>query len=122
MQANPSGTWYLSKTGDPAREAAARDFIDFMAGPAYAEYLNATKQYPTLDGVPVPGDVAPALQQAHDAEQKYGSIGTWLDYIGVDASPLSDVVAGTMSPEDAAKKMQISAAQGAKAAGLPTWP
>lgn len=122
MQANPSGTWYLSKTGDPAREAAARDFIDFMSGPAYADYVNATKQYPTLDGVTVPADVAPALKQAREAEQTNGSIGTWLDYIGVNASPLSDVVAGTMTPEEAAKQMQISAAQGAEAAGLPTWP
>jgi raffinose/stachyose/melibiose transport system substrate-binding protein len=122
QQANPSGTWYLAKTGDPARESAARDFIDFMSGPAYDEYVKATKQYPTLDGTDVPADVAPALKQAHDIEQTNGSIGTWLDYIGVDASPLSDVVAGTMSPEEAAKKMQISAAQGAEAAGLPTWP
>lgn len=122
MQANPSGTWYLAKTGDAAREAAARDFIRFMSGPAYVDYVNATKQYPTLDGVPIPEDVAPALKQANEAAAAGGSIGTWLDYIGVDASPLNEVVAGTMAPEEAVKKMQISAQQGAEAAGLPTWP
>jgi raffinose/stachyose/melibiose transport system substrate-binding protein len=122
QQANPSGTWYLSKTGDPAREAAAREFIRFMAGPAYAKYVAATKQYPTLEGVPAPPDIPPALQQVQAAQNTYGSIATWLDYIGVDASPLGDVVAGTTTPEEAAKKMQISAAQGAKAAGLKPWP
>jgi raffinose/stachyose/melibiose transport system substrate-binding protein len=121
-QADPSGTWFLPKTGDAAREAAARDFIRFMSGPAYAEYVNATKQFPTLDGVDVPPDVPPVLVQVSEAEKKYGTIGSWTDYIGVDASPLLDVVAGTTTPEEAVKKMQISAAQGAEAAGLPTWP
>ena len=122
QQANPSGTWYLSKTGDPAREAAARDFIRFMSGPAYAEYVNATKQFPTLDGVEAPTDIPPALKQVKEAEDSFGSIGTWLDYIGVDASPLGDVVAGTTTPEEAAKKMQISAEQGVIGAGLKPWP
>jgi raffinose/stachyose/melibiose transport system substrate-binding protein len=121
-QADPSGTWYLPKTGDPAREAAAREFIRFMSGPAYVKYINATKQFPTLDGVPVPADVPPVLKQVADAEKLSGTIGSWTDYIGVDASPLNDVVAGTTTPEEAAKKMQISAALGAKAAGLKEWP
>jgi raffinose/stachyose/melibiose transport system substrate-binding protein len=119
---NPSGTFYLPKTGDPAREAAAREFIRFMSGPAYADFVVEAKQYPTLEGVPVPGDITPALVEAAELAAENGSVNTVSDFLpGLAYSPVDEVVAGTSTPEDAVVQLQLSADQGARAAGLPGW-
>ena len=123
IQGNPSGTFYLAKTGDAAREAAALEFIRFMSGPAYVDFVNGTKQFPTIEGVPVPSDVNPALLQAAEAVETYGSVNVIWDFLpGLSFDPVNEVVAGTTSPEDAVVKLQLSADQGARAAGLPGWP
>jgi raffinose/stachyose/melibiose transport system substrate-binding protein len=120
----PHGTYYLPKTGDPAREAGAVAFLDFMTGPAYADYLAEVGSVPVLQGVTVPDSVLTPLAEALQAVQEYGSIPPVWDYApGIDIRiATGSVLADQKSPAEAAAQTQVEAAQGARAAGLPTWP
>jgi raffinose/stachyose/melibiose transport system substrate-binding protein len=123
VQGNPSGSFYLPKTGDPAREAAALEFIRFVSGPAYADFVQEAMQFPTIQGVPVPDEVTPALLEAAELADAHGTVNVVWDFLpGLTFDPVNEVVAGTTTPEEAVVQLQLSAEQGAEAAGLPGWP
>ena len=53
---------------------------------------------------------------------EHGSVNVVWDYLpGLTFDPVNEVVAGTTTPEDAIVQLQLSADQGARAAGLPGW-
>jgi raffinose/stachyose/melibiose transport system substrate-binding protein len=54
VDAGPIGTYMLPKTGDGAKEAAALDFIRFVTGPGYANYIQTSGTFPVVNGVPDP--------------------------------------------------------------------
>ncbi|MFI6322996.1 ABC transporter substrate-binding protein [Nonomuraea sp. NPDC050556] len=119
----PIGTFYLPKTGDPAREKAALDFVRFMTGPAYADYVSAAKTFPVLDGVPDPQGVSTVLQDVKKAYDTGAVIAFNSDIPGVGglATLMAELIAGQKDPQQVATQLQGQVEQAAKAAGLKGW-
>ncbi|NUT42069.1 MAG: carbohydrate ABC transporter substrate-binding protein, partial [Thermoactinospora sp.] len=92
----PIGTFYLPKTGDAAREKAALDFVRFMTGPAYAEYIAASKTFPVLKDVPDPEGVSSVLQDVKKAYDTGAVIAFNSDIPGMGglAQLMSELIAG----------------------------
>ncbi|MEV0589305.1 ABC transporter substrate-binding protein [Nonomuraea sp. NPDC050310] len=119
----PIGTFYLPKTGDAAREKAALDFVRFMTGPAYAEYITAAKTFPVFKDVPDPEGVSSVLQDVKKAYDGGAVIAFNSDIPGMGglAQLMSELIAGQKDPQKAATQLQGQVEQAAKAAGLPGW-
>ncbi|MER5625868.1 ABC transporter substrate-binding protein [Streptosporangium sp. NPDC002544] len=119
----PIGTFYLPKTGDAGREQAALDFVRFMTGPAYADYVKSAKTFPVLQGVEGPQDVSPVLQDVKKAYDNGAVIAFNSDIPGMAglAPLMSELIAGQKDPQKAATQLQGQVEQAAKAAGLPGW-
>ena len=67
------GTYYLPKTGDPQREAAALEWHKFILGSAYADYVQQAGALPVLKDVPIPDSVlTPSRKRTYDFVE-YGS-------------------------------------------------
>ncbi|WP_066948236.1 ABC transporter substrate-binding protein [Microtetraspora fusca] len=119
----PIGTFYLPKTGDAAREKASLDFVRFMTGPAYAEYITASKTFPVLKDVPDPQGVPSVLQDVKKAYDTGAVIAFNSDIPGMGglAQLMSELIAGQKDPQKVATQLQGQVEQAAKAAGLPGW-
>ncbi|MDP3177077.1 MAG: extracellular solute-binding protein, partial [Spirochaetaceae bacterium] len=61
VEYSPNGTFYLPKTGDKNREAAALGFMNYITGPAYSNYVKAAGMIPTLKGVAAPASIPKPL-------------------------------------------------------------
>lgn len=122
-ETSPIGTYYLPKTGDADREAGGRAFIDFMTGPAYNDYIAASKQIPTLDGVETP-DLPEPWIQVQAAVSEYGSVPPiWAPLPGITDLVLytGRIITGEDTPDSAVTLLQQQAEQGAEQARLPAW-
>lgn len=49
-----SGSYLLPKTGDATKQRAAADFIEFVTGEGYADYVKDAQIVPTFTGIAVP--------------------------------------------------------------------
>jgi raffinose/stachyose/melibiose transport system substrate-binding protein len=108
------------KTGDAKREAAARQLLAYWMGPGYQDFVTDRNTVSLETAVPNPPGVPKALLDVHAALPT--SVGS-MQALAV-ANPdlyinLSDMIAGTMTPEQVAKATQDQFAQLAKAAGAP---
>ena len=112
------GTYYAPKTGDARRERAAADFIGFITGKGYGDYVTASGAPPTLSGTP-----APPLQGLWQQVQAAYQAGAGLTFIsqlpgfnnfGPETGKL---LAGQESPQQTADKMQTYFLQAQAAAG-----
>ncbi|MEV6303412.1 ABC transporter substrate-binding protein [Actinoplanes sp. NPDC051861] len=106
------------RTGDAAREAAARQLLAFWLGPNYAAFVADRKTVSLQPAVPDPAGVPKALADVHAALPT--SVGS-MQALAV-ANPdlylnLADMINGTMTPEQVAEATQKQFAQLAKAAG-----
>lgn len=123
-ETSPIGTYYLPKTGDAAHEAGAFAFLDFITGPAYEEYIAASKQIPTLDGVATPEDLPDAWKAIQAAVAEYGAVPPiWASLPGITdlINYPGRVITGELTPQQAVDLLQQQAEQGAAEAGLPAW-
>lgn len=118
--AGPFGSYYMPKTGDAAREAAARKFIEFATGEGYTEYLKNSNSFPVMSGYPNPTDLT-ELQQSfkdvYDASAPFPSI---LGF-GQFATEMGKLLNKQSTPQQVADAMQAAVEQACKAAGLPGW-
>ena len=48
------GTYFVPKTGDATKEAAAQDFINWVTGAGYQDYVDAAKIVPTMSTATAP--------------------------------------------------------------------
>lgn len=119
----PIGTFYAPKTGDAAREEAARQFIEFATGAGYQDLVDAGPSFPVISGVDTPTDFS-ELQLAFKAAYDGGStvaVNSNVAGFGGFAIETSKLLAGQTTPADAAKSMQDQVEQASIAAGLPGW-
>ncbi|WP_354040443.1 ABC transporter substrate-binding protein [Devosia sp. UYZn731] len=106
------------KTGDAAREAASKKFIDFWLGDDYAKFIQ-TNNYPSIEpAVPSPAGL-PDITVAQSASLS-SATGMW--YLYVLTAPdihlyLNDLLFGAKTPEEVADAMQRQFVQIAKAQG-----
>ena len=108
------------RTGDPAREAAARQLLTYWMGPGYASFIADRNTVSLQPSVPDPPGVPRALRDVHAALP--ASVGS-MQALAV-ANPdlylnLADMIGGTMTPEQVARATQDQFAQLARAAGVP---
>lgn len=121
-QAVGDGSVYAPITGDPAREAAALQFIDWATGEDYVNFLDNSKQFPMMQGHDAPEGVAQALIQANDAflansvpqfqqtlEASYGAFEVYLQ----------EMLAGQRTPQEIGDKLADEFATSARDPGLP---
>ncbi|MEV4169162.1 extracellular solute-binding protein [Nonomuraea sp. NPDC049709] len=106
------------RTGDARREAAARQLLAYWMGPGYAGFVADRKTVSLRADVPTPQGVPKALLDVHASlGQAVGS----MQALAV-ANPdlylnLSDMITGSLTPEQVAAATQKQFAQLAKAAG-----
>jgi raffinose/stachyose/melibiose transport system substrate-binding protein len=125
VEYSPNGTFYLPKTGDADREAAALKFMQFVTGPAYATYVKTAGMIPTLKDVAAPASIPKPLLDIQAAIAKYGSTSPiWSVLPGITdlVKYPSALLNGDLTPQSAVDLLQSQAEQGAKAANLPAWP
>lgn len=121
-QAVGLGEFYRPKTGDAAKEAAAKAFIDWITGPGYQQYLTDSKQFPVMKGYPAPTGVANALLEANEALQK-NSVAQYQQTLQAAYGPfesfLSEMVAGQATPQQVAESLDKEFERSARQQGLP---
>jgi raffinose/stachyose/melibiose transport system substrate-binding protein len=113
---------YAPKTGDTAREAASKDFINWATGEDYQKYLTDSKEFPVYKGYDAPKDVPTVLVEANTAFLKAGAPQyqqTLLASYGAFEDYLSEMVAGKSTPEQVMQKMDTEFKRSAKLIGLP---
>jgi raffinose/stachyose/melibiose transport system substrate-binding protein len=106
------------KTGDAAREAAARQLLSFWLGDGYEGFVTSNNTIPLKPSVAMPAGVPQALQDVHNSLGD--SVGS-MQALAV-ANPdlyifLADMIQGTKTPEEVAQATQDPFAQLAKALG-----
>ncbi|MFD0661647.1 ABC transporter substrate-binding protein [Thermocatellispora tengchongensis] len=106
------------RTGDPKREAAARQLLAYWMGPGYAAFVTDRKTISLRTDVPSPDGVPQALLDAHASLRT--AVGS-MQALAV-ANPdlylnLADMITGSLTPEQVAAATQKQFAQLAKAAG-----
>lgn len=125
VEYSPIGTYYLPKTGNAGREAAALAFLKYMTGPAYADYVTAAAMIPTLKDVPTPEGIPAPMKQIQEAVEKDGTANPiWVALPGITdlVNYPGQLINGDLTPQSAVELLQKQAEQGAKAANLPAWP
>ena len=96
-----------------------------MTGPAYADYVKAAKILPTLDGVPTPKDLPAPWLAVQQAIKRDGSVPPiWSALPGITDLVVypGELITGELTPSSAVNLLQQQAEQGAKQAGLQSWP
>lgn len=119
----PIGTFYVPRTGDEDKEAAALEFIRFMTGPAYDDYIQAAGVFPVLDGVEPPAGVSQLLLDVKAAYDDSSALAFNSDIPGMGglAQLMSELIVGQRDATGVAEALQGQVAQAAEAAGLPGW-
>ncbi|MCI2959483.1 ABC transporter substrate-binding protein [Agromyces atrinae] len=106
------------KTGDAAKEAAARQLLSYWLGDGYADFVAAQDTVSLQDAVETPSSVPSALLAVNDS---LGSSVGSMQALAI-ANPdlyifLADMIQGTKTPEQVAQATQDQFAELAKAQG-----
>lgn len=106
------------KTGDAAKEAAARQLLSYWLGDGYADFVEARETVSLQDDVATPDTVPSALLAVSDS---LGSSVGSMQALAI-ANPdlyifLADMIQGTKTPEQVAQATQDQFAELAKAQG-----
>jgi raffinose/stachyose/melibiose transport system substrate-binding protein len=106
------------RTGDPTREAAARQFLAYWMGPGYTDFIADRGTVSLQTGVPTPNNVPKIAVTIH--QSLADSVGSF-QALAI-ANPdlylnLADMLYGKKTPEQVAKATQTQFAQLAKAQG-----
>ncbi|MFT4029521.1 MAG: ABC transporter substrate-binding protein [Protaetiibacter sp.] len=121
----PIGSYLLPKTGDEAKEQAAREFIEFVTGEHYATYIEDSGTFPVIDGVDDPSTATPLLldiKAAYDAGPTVGMAAGDLPGGLSGVIPLmSELIVGQKTPKEVAATLQSQMVTAAKAQGLEGW-
>jgi raffinose/stachyose/melibiose transport system substrate-binding protein len=116
--------YYVPKTGKADHEQGAFEFIRYITGPAYADFVVASGQVPVLSGVDTPSTLPAMWKSIQAAVQQYGQVPPiWGALPGISdlVNYPGQLIQGELTPQTAVDLLQKEAALGAEQAGLPTW-
>jgi raffinose/stachyose/melibiose transport system substrate-binding protein len=118
----PLGTFYAPKTGNPAKEAAAIQFIEYATGAGYAQFLEDSNGVPMIEGYPEPTGRTP-LQESFEAgfQGAQTALLSRVPGFGSFSVEMGKLLNGQQTPEETAANMQSAIEQASKAAGQPGW-
>lgn len=116
--------FYAPKTGDSAHEAAARKFIEYVAGGAgYGTYINASNELPIFKGFQNPSGISQLLLQMDTAAQTNGvpNLGDRLaaDFTGNWVVYMAELLNGQLTPQTYMEQMDKQLQTNGKLLGLP---
>jgi raffinose/stachyose/melibiose transport system substrate-binding protein len=120
----PIGSYYLPKTGNDDREAAALQFVRYVTGKGYGKYIEASKTFPIIAGTPEPTGISQLQKDVKAAYDKGpANIAYAADVPGVGgvAALINKLMIGETTPQEMAKQTQQQIAQASKAARIPGW-
>ncbi|MBO9625983.1 MAG: carbohydrate ABC transporter substrate-binding protein [Microbacterium sp.] len=119
----PLGTYYAPKTGDAAKEKAARDFIAYATGAGYQKLVDDGKSFPVIDTAKTPEGFSALQLSFQSAYEDDSSIAFNSNVAGFGAlaTETSKLLAAQTTPKDAARTVQAAVEQASTAAGLPGW-
>ncbi|WP_353114646.1 ABC transporter substrate-binding protein [Microbacterium sp.] len=119
----PLGTYYAPKTGDKAKEAAARDFIAFATGKGYQKFIDEAKAFPVISTAKTPEGFS-GLQldfQAAYTGKANIAFNSNIAGFGGFAAETTKLLAGQATPAQVADSMVAQVEQASKAAGVAGW-
>lgn len=120
----PIGSYYLPRTGDADREAAALEFIRYATGRGYARYIEAARAFPVIEGTPEPSGISALAREVKAAyDRGPANIAYAADVPGVGGVMvlINKLLIGQTNPQEMAKQTQKAIAQAAKAAKIEGW-
>lgn len=124
LNPGPIGSYLLPKTGDSAREAAAREFLEFVTGEHYQTYIDESGTFPIIDGAQDPAATTPLLldiKAAYDGPSTALGAARLPSGLGGIFPLLSELIVGQKTPKEVATALQQQVADAATAQGLPGW-
>lgn len=119
-----SGTWYVPRTGDTAKESSALAFVQWITSAGYQDYVNAQQSFPILSGFKAPDNTPMIQQQIQAAYEANRSLAFNTNLVGFNsqfATWTTGLLSGQYSPQQVGGLAQKALAQGAKTAELPGW-
>ena len=119
----PIGSFGIPKTGDAAKEEAALDFVRFITGEGYADYIQSSGTFPIIEGAPNPENptgLQQAIKDAYDAGPLValvaGSLPGSLPNVG---DVMGSYIAGEIDAQKASEQLQQGMETAAQSMGLP---
>lgn len=107
--ASPIGSYFVPKTGDATKEAAAQDFIEWVTTTGYQGYVDDAKCTPTLDTATLPsglGGLYESLATILQADSTTPAFNQSVPGFGNFGQIAVSVLVGQATPQDAATKWQ----------------
>lgn len=115
---SPSGTYYVPKNKDAAKQAAAIDFVNFVTGDGYQAYVDEAMIVPVLTTATAPE--LPGIMQdvAASMDGATLTVNAAIPGFGAIVAETNKLLAGQQSPQDTADQLQLAFEQAKVAAGL----
>lgn len=116
--------YYVPKTGNAETEEGAFEFIRYITGDGYEDFVVASNQLPILEGVETPSTLSELWRSVQAAVEEFGSVPPiWGSLPGITdlVNYPGQLIIGELTPQTAVDLLQGQAALGAEQAGLPTW-
>lgn len=121
----PIGTYFVPKTGNAAKEKAAKEFIEFITGEYNQTYINNSGTFPILEGINDPSDAGGLMLDIKKAYDDGPMVKNFADGVPGGLGPIitlmSELVVGQKTPQQVADAVQKNAETAAKAQGLAGW-
>lgn len=119
----PIGSFVVPKNTDGAKQEAALEFIRFITGEGYAEYIQNSGTFPIIDGAPDPenpSELQKAIKAAVDEGPVFSMIGQSLPsgLTGNGGAFFQQFAVGQLTAQQVVDKMQQEFESAAKAQGV----
>jgi len=122
----PIGSYMAPKSGDTAREEAAKDFIEFATGEYYQTYVDDAGITPVIKapGVEAPDDISELQRQINalfDDAPREPLFNSDIAGFGNFVQLMPQLAVGQLTPEEVGERMQAGVEQASRAAGVEGW-
>lgn len=120
---SPGASIIAPKTGDAKKEAAAREFINYIMGPGYPQFAKDSGMPSVVKGVDVDITIGPIkeIMSYFEKSNTSGFAQLVKASFGTYEKWMADMFVGTKTPEEVAQALSDAFAQSAKALKLPGW-
>ena len=119
----PIGSFAVPKNEDSAKQEAALEFIRFVTGDGYAQYIEDSGTFPIIEGAPEPENPS-ELQQSFKAAVDEGPVKSMIGQslpsglTGSNGSLFAQFAVGQLTAQEVVDKMQQEFEAAARAQGL----
>lgn len=122
IQLSPFGSYFLPKTGNAEKEAAALGFVRFVTGEGYQPFVTDSGLPPIQKGAQISPTIRPLVADIKAAYDK-GPTPFYNQTIPTGSYDviINQLLAGQITPQAAADQLEVTVEQLAKASGLAGW-